>query len=82
MNDTNFVVTCPHCNEFILIEATNCRIFRHGVLKTNGAQINPHSSIELCKYYIDNDKIYGCGKPFQLIQNENKEIVAIVCEYI
>ena len=82
MNDTNFVVVCPHCEELVLIEATNCRIFRHGVLKESGVQIDPHSSAELCTYYVDNNKIYGCGKPFQLILNDKQEVVAVICGYI
>lgn len=80
--NTNFVVECPHCKEFILIEETNCCIFRHGVLKENGVQINPHSSIELCTYYITNNKIHGCGKPFKLVKNDRQEVVAIVCDYV
>jgi hypothetical protein len=82
MNESNFVVECPHCNEFVLIEKTNCRIFRHGVLKATGAQIDPHSSIELCTYYINTNKIFGCGKPFQLVLNDKQEVVAVICEYI
>lgn len=77
-----FVIVCPHCKEFVLIEEKNCLIFRHGVLKENQIQIDPHSSLELCTYYINNDKIYGCGKPFQLVENEKHEIVAVVCDYI
>lgn len=79
---TPFIVLCPHCKESVLIEETNCMIFRHGVLKTNGIQIDPHSSVELCEYYITNNKIYGCGKPFQLVENEKHEFVAIICGYI
>jgi hypothetical protein len=82
MDATNFIVECPHCNEPILIEATNCCIFRHGVLKENGRQIDPHCSIELCTYYISNNKIYGCGKPFKLVLNEKRKIIAIICDYI
>ncbi len=77
-----FTITCPNCQEIILIEELNCCIFRHGVLKENGAQINPHASIELCNYYIINNLIYGCGKPFQLVKNEEGIIIAMVCEYI
>jgi amino acid transporter len=36
---------------------------------TNEKQINPHSPKELCEYYIKNDLIYGCGKPFRIINN-------------
>ena len=61
------IITCPHCNEYIDIEQINCGIFRHGILKTNNEQINPHSSEELCNFYIKHNKIFGCGKPFQII---------------
>lgn len=81
-SSANFVIECPNCNEPVLIEETNCCIFRHGVLKESGIQIDPHSSIELCSYYINNNKIYGCGKPFQLALNDKKEIIAVTCGYI
>lgn len=77
----NIVVTCPHCNDQILIEQLNCKIFRHGTLKTNNIQINPHSSKEECDYYINNNLIYGCGKPFKIIEN-NDEFKTEICEYI
>jgi hypothetical protein len=51
-------------------------------LKHNGQQINPHETKEVCDYFVDNNMIYGCGKPFQIIENEKKELVAIVCGYI
>jgi len=76
------VVTCPHCQDPIFIDALNCCIFRHGVLKTNGKQINPHSSKELCDFYINKNMIYGCGKPFQIIRNLDGEYNAVICEYI
>jgi len=78
----SFIITCPQCNEPVLIEKVNCSIFRHGVLIENGAQIDPHASVELCTYYITNNRIYGCGKPFKLVKNEEGKFVAIVCEYI
>jgi hypothetical protein len=78
----NIIVTCPHCNDLILIEQLNCRIFRHGILKLNNTQINPHASKEECDYYINNDSIYGCGKPFKVLENENNELTAVICEYI
>lgn len=78
----NIVVTCPHCNVPILIEQLNCKIFRHGVLKSNNIQINPHASKQECDYYINNDLIHGCGKPFRIIENENNEFITVICEYI
>lgn len=75
------IVTCPHCNNYVLIEQLNCKIFRHGVLKSNNTQINPHANKEECDYYIKNDLIYGCGKPFIIIENNN-EFKTEICEFI
>jgi len=80
-NDEEPILTCPHCNEPIIIEKINCAIFRHGILKTNGKQIDPHSSKELCDYYINNQLIYGCGKPFKIIYINNN-LKTEICEYI
>ena len=77
----NIVVTCPHCNDQILIEQLNCKIFRHGILKSNNTQINPHASKEECEYYINKNLIYGCGKPFKIVENNN-EFKTEICEYI
>jgi hypothetical protein len=74
-------ITCPHCNEYILIEELNCCIFRHGVLIESGKQIDPHSSEEMCNEYILHKKIVGCGKPFKIVKIEN-EYKAITCGYI
>ena len=70
------IITCPHCNEFILIEELNCRIFRHGVFKNTNQQISPHASKEECDAYIVQDLIYGCGKPFKITDKVEK------CDYI
>ena len=65
------IITCPHCNEYIDIEQINCGIFRHGIYKNNGKQIKPHSSKEICDELVKNNLIYGCGKPFQIIEINN-----------
>ena len=83
----NLVVECPHCKYPVLIEKLNCCIFRHGVNKQNGKQIDPHSSKELCDDYIKKDLIIGCGKPFKVVPNVNSKdnddkFIAIVCDYI
>jgi hypothetical protein len=76
---SNFlIINCPHCFQPILIEELNCKIFRHGVLKSTNEQINPHSTEIECINYIFNDLIYGCGKPFKL----NNELQPEICEYI
>ena len=75
------ILRCPHCNEEIIIEELNCGIFRHGVLKSNGIQIHPHSAKELCDHYIQHGLIYGCGKPFRIFLVNNTYHIEI-CEYI
>jgi hypothetical protein len=83
----NLIVDCPHCKYPVLIEKLNCCIFRHGVLKHNGKQIDPHSTKDLCDYYVKKDLILGCGKPFQVIikpnsTSDDEKYIAIICDYI
>jgi hypothetical protein len=75
------IIECPHCKEFIEIIELNCKIFRHGVFIDSGIQISPHASKDECDKYVAEDKIYGCGKPFQIIL-EGEEYIVLVCEYI
>jgi hypothetical protein len=76
-----FIITCLHCSEYIIIKKINCGIFRHGVLISNGRQINPYSDKKTCDNYIKKNKIFGCGKPYQVIK-EGDEYKVNVCEYI
>ncbi len=81
----DIVVSCPHCLTPVLIEKLNCRIFRHGTLIHNGQQINSHETKEVCDYFVSNNMIYGCSKPFLIIENEKNdkhEYVAVKCDYI
>lgn len=73
------IVSCPHCNESILIykNEINCRIFRHAVYK-NGENVNPHLPKEECDKLVLTDKVYGCCKPFRL----NEQNIPEICEYI
>ena len=75
------IVKCPHCAEYVIIEEINCKIFRHGVFKNIGTQIDPHTPKNLCDYYVENNLIYGCGKPFILVINNNNYTTEI-CNYI
>ena len=50
-------------------------------LGINNEQINPHASKDICDALIEKKLIYGCGKPFQLIKNNNK-LEAVICNYI
>lgn len=76
-------VECPNCKNMILIMSTdiNCAIFRHGAYKSNMAQINPHESKEVCDSLFNENKIYGCGKPFKLLSNENNYLTEM-CDYL
>ena len=75
------ILECPHCKEYIIIEKLNCGIFRHGILKKNGIQINPHAPKNLCDFFAEKELIYGCGKPFRILIKENKYEIEI-CDYI
>ncbi len=75
------VIICPHCQDLVLIEQLNCKIFRHAILKTTGEQINPHASKLECDYYVTNNLIYGCGKPFRIVINDNT-FIPVKCDYI
>lgn len=68
---------CPHCSLWIQVQKNeiNCSIFRHGVFKNTMEQIPPHSSKDFCDRTIGT--IYGCGKPFKIINNRVEK-----CDYI
>jgi len=71
-------VDCPHCGTTIEIEALNCRIFRCGVYKADkNKSVAPHASKAICDELKEKDLIYGCGKPFRIIDNK-----AVICDYI
>jgi len=81
MKSKDFTVICPHCKLYVMIQEINCAIFRHGVMKKNNNQMNPHLSKEECDRYVKEDLIIGCGKPFRLIL-EKDEYIAEICDYI
>ena len=78
---TDLIIVCPHCQELVLIEQLNCKIFRHAMFKTTGQQIDPHSPKEVCDELVNENKVYGCGKPFLIIE-EDGNYIAIICDYI
>jgi len=83
MTDQFYIMKCPHCELYIQIyhNELNCRIFRHGVYKHDMNPINPHLDKENCERLFSEDKIYGCGKPFRIVDiNGEKQIE--VCDYI
>jgi hypothetical protein len=83
LNNDFLFFSCPHCNNFLIIHINdiNCSIFRHAIFKNNFQQINPHEKKEVCDFLFNSDLIYGCGKPFKLIQFNNSYIIE-KCDYI
>jgi hypothetical protein len=76
-NSKEYIIECPHCKESIWIEQLNCRIFRHASFKT-GEQIPPHASKLECETWLEKGLVYGCAKPFQIL--ESGEVIP--CDYI
>lgn len=79
-----FIVNCPHCNDYVIIEKINCGIFRHGTFIKNNKQMDPHEKKEKCDYYFENKLIYGCGKPFcvKIDENDKEKLMVEICDYI
>lgn len=63
-------VECPHCRGIVEILQINCGIFRHGIFKQNGQQLDPHLPKHVCDMVYSNGLILGCGKPFRLVQGQ------------
>jgi len=77
------IINCPTCNIPVIIEEINCGVFRHGVIKKTGLQIDSHLSKEACDKLTEKNLIYGCGKPFQIIINTDiSDIKILKCDYI
>ena len=49
--------------------------------KNNLQQINPHASKKECEKLLENDLIYGCSGPLQIIK-DNEQYKLIICDYI
>ena len=79
-NTMDIFAKCPHCNMLVVINRNevNCRIFRHGTFKSTMQQIDPHLPKAECDKLVIQGEIYGCGKPFKLLDTDQ----AIKCEYI
>lgn len=78
-----FYFNCPYCNGNIQIEKNelNCRIFRHAIFRHDGNQLNPHAPQKECERVVEQNLVYGCAKPFKIINIDGKETI-IKCEYI
>ena len=76
------LVECPHCSVCIEIEQLNCKIFRCGILKENGNQIDPHLPKSDCDALVQKNLIFGCGKPFRVVQDASGILIAVICDYL
>ena len=79
------IVMCPNCFNYIQIlkKDFNCKIFRHGVYKKDNKQIDPHLNKDECDRLFKEGLIYGCGKPFKLlIDEEDNKYGTEICDYI
>ena len=76
------IITCPHCNDILIISELNWKIFRHGIYKKSNEQIDTHLSKEKCDILIKKDLIYGCGKPLQIIIQDDGTWIVQKCDYI
>jgi len=82
-----FIFECPHCNGIIEVKKTQIasKVCRHAVLKSTGKPINPHAPKEECLKLVEDDLIWGCGKPFRFIKDKTKSTGwshVETCEYI
>ncbi len=75
---------CPHCGETIGVQRkeVNCKIFRHGIMKHNGQQIDPHLPKDACDRLAADGSIIGCGKPFRLVEQPDLSFTIEECGYI
>jgi len=81
--DNSLIISCPNCDGGVLVNRNeiNCKIFRHGIVKSTFTQINPHEIKQKCDKFSKENKIYGCGKPFRLRKINGKWNV-FKCGYI
>lgn len=73
---------CPNCYDEIIVHKSelNCKIFRHAIYKETYIQVNPHLSKQECDKLINDKLVYGCCKPFEIIEKEDK-LYVIICDY-
>ncbi len=84
--DDYTIIFCPHCSEPILVyhSEINCTIFRHGIFRHTGEQMNPHAPKEECDRLFRDGLIYGCGRPFRVIKRDTERptYYSEECDYI
>jgi hypothetical protein len=79
---SNIIIQCPHCNMWVIIEQLNCGIFRHGQYISNWNFVEPHMPKAQCERLLQENKVFGCMKPFRIIKTKDDEWNAEICDYI
>jgi hypothetical protein len=76
------ILECPNCQDYFIVDEKeiNCAIFRHAMFR-NGTMVNSHESKQNLEKLKSEDLIYGCGKPFKIVKQQDKYITEI-CDYI
>ncbi len=84
IEDNFLIFRCPSCNGHIIVNKNeiNCSIFRHGILKSTGEQINPHLSKQECDRLYASNCIYGCARPFRITFKDGDSYSVVECDYI
>jgi len=75
-------VSCPTCGVTVEVVELNCKIFRCGIFKATGQQLNPHAPKQECDRAKQMDLIHGCGSPFIVRQDDQGQLHADNCGYI
>ena len=80
--DEIIITPCPHCFEEVLVylNNVNCGMFRHAVFISSGELIPSNFTKEVCERLIEEEKVYGCGKLFQIIFQEDGKLRAEICD--
>ena len=74
-----YTFPCPHCKVMCMVAESDirCEIFRHANFKKGMRLVPPHASKAECMSWVENGKVWGCGKPFRF---NGKQVE--ICGYI
>ena len=78
------IFQCPNCFDFIQVlrNELNCKIFRHACNKQTFQCVNSHLSLNDCENLKKSDTVYGCIKPFMIVQLSHDKYKVQCCGYI
>jgi hypothetical protein len=76
-------VRCPHCRGLVHIkgERTQEGVQYHGVVKATGEMLRAGVSEKWVEYMREEDKLFGCGKPFILVRKSSVQYEAVPCRH-